>query len=80
MNCEEVVEFLIDYVSGSLPHRQRSAFEQHLRECAECLAYLASYRQTVALGKQAFAGGDEAVPDDMPERLIVAIRSARAKP
>ena len=79
MTCREVIEFLMDYLSGELPSDQRAAFDEHLGECPECVAYLKSYQETVALGKEVFRHPDEEVPDDVPEDLVRAILAARRK-
>jgi anti-sigma factor RsiW len=77
MTCRELVDFLIDYTSGQLPADQRARFEEHLRDCPDCIAYLKSYEDTVKLGKDAFTHPDNGVPDEVPETLIRAILAAR---
>lgn len=77
MTCKELVEFLMDYLDGDLPEPQRKSFEEHLSACPDCIAYLATYEETIALGKQAYTADDEPVPAAVPEDLIRAILSAR---
>jgi len=79
MTCRDLVDFLMDYLSGELPPLQRTAFEEHLRDCPRCIAYLKSYQETVKLGRDAFRDRDEEVPDDVPEELVQAILAARRK-
>jgi anti-sigma factor RsiW len=79
MNCREVVEFLMEYLSGELEADQRLAFEEHLEACPECVTYLQSYKETVKLGKAVFKKPDERVPDEVPEELVQAILAARRK-
>jgi anti-sigma factor RsiW len=52
-------------------------FERHLTVCPNCVAYLSNYRQTVSLGRQAFADDDAALPDDVPDDLVNAILASR---
>jgi len=54
MTCRELVEFLMDYLDGQLSEPERLRFEEHLGECPDCVAYLATYREAVRLGKKAF--------------------------
>ena len=76
MTCKELVEFLMDYLDGLLAESQRRRFEEHLGECPDCVAYLATYREAVRLGKEACAAGD-CIPTDVPEELVRAILAAR---
>jgi len=78
MNCKELADFLLDYCERALPSAQQHAFEQHLAHCPPCRAYLASYRQTIELGR-ACAGADERAQKAarMPQRLVDAILAAR---
>ena len=76
LTCREFVDFLLAYQSGELPADQRAAFDEHLGECPDCVAYLDSYRQTVRIEKIACGCGDP-VPADVPEELIRAILAAR---
>jgi Putative zinc-finger len=78
VTCREFADFMGDYLSGELPPALRGAFDHHLSLCVNCQRYLASYRATVALGKQAFADADAALPADVPEELVKAILAARS--
>ncbi len=79
MTCREFVDFLIDYDTGEISEAQRVAFDEHMVLCPPCVAYVETYRQTVALGKSAFQDPEESLPDDVPEALIQAILAARAQ-
>lgn len=76
MNCRELVEFLIDYVSGELPTERRALFEGHLAECPNCVAYVQSYRATIEAGKAAY-DDPEARVAAMPPKLVQAILASR---
>jgi len=82
LSCRELIEFLDDYVGGSLPISERAAFDAHLERCAACVRYLRGYQGTlraVALSVAPEAG----VPQDVPEELVSAIlmaRKTRARP
>ena len=78
MTCKELVEFLMDYLDGLLAESERRRFEEHLGECPDCVAYLATYQEAVRLGKEACTAGDS-IPTDVPEDLVRAILAARRR-
>ncbi len=78
MTCRDLVDFLMAYLDEELPEAQRASFEEHLGMCPPCVAYLDTYRETVALGK-AVCSEDDSLPDDVPEALVQAILTARRK-
>jgi anti-sigma factor RsiW len=80
MTCRELVEFLMEYLSGELAVDQRRAFEDHLAVCPECVVYVKSYEETVKLGKAAFSHPDAGIPDEVPDDLVKAILRARRRP
>ena len=77
--CREIAEFLDDYVSGEMAAQLRAEFDYHLELCPNCRRYLASYRETIKLGRRAF--DDESAPAEtaVPEDLIQAILAAQRK-
>lgn len=77
MTCREFADFMADYLSGELDPDTRQHFDHHLTLCVNCVRYLTSYRETVALGKQAFADEDADLPVDVPDKLVNAILAAR---
>jgi anti-sigma factor RsiW len=79
LTCREVADFLMAYDDGELSPSERAAFDTHLAECPDCVAYLKSYRATVALGKQAFADESAAADEEVPEELVQAILAARRR-
>jgi len=78
MKCREFVEFVMEYLDGTLGEAERRVFEDHVELCPPCVNYLASYRETVRLGNSVCAPDDE-VPPDVPEELVQAILSARSR-
>jgi anti-sigma factor RsiW len=53
VTCIELIAFLDAYVDNELDPSTRSDFDLHLLVCASCLAYLASYRETIELARGA---------------------------
>ena len=84
LTCKQFIEFLDEYLGGEQPGDVREEFERHLACCRHCADFLRTYRDTIALGKGAFASEQAAVPPGVPEDLIRAVMSlttgAGAKP
>ena len=77
MTCREVIDFLMEYLSGGLSASERAEFDRHLADCPDCSAYLKSYKETIKLGKAVFADLDTPVLQDAPEELVQAILASR---
>lgn len=77
ITCRQFEDFILAYLEGELPDRQRFVFELHLKVCRECRDYLAAYRRTIEISKRAFEEPDRPVPDDVPVDLVKAILAAR---
>ena len=79
VTCRHLIEFLADYLDGTLPAKQREDFVDHLRLCPPCVTYLETYQATIRLGKEALLRNDlgASVPE-MPPDLVKAILAARA--
>lgn len=45
--CRELVEFLTDYIDGSLEPTERSRLDMHLRDCDGCANALEQFRTTI---------------------------------
>jgi anti-sigma factor RsiW len=74
INCRQLVAFIEDYMSGDLDGTHREDFERHLKVCPSCRAYLASYRETIALARGAFTD-----PTTLPAELMTAILATVAR-
>jgi anti-sigma factor RsiW len=79
LTCREFADFLMDYLSDELSTESRAAFEYHLSVCTNCQRYLASYRETIKLGKRAFENPEADLPSQVPDELVKAILAARPK-
>ena len=66
MTCRELIDLLADYLDSTLSQAAVVELEDHLAKCAECQAYLNTYRSTKALAAQA---GSVEMPAEMRRRL-----------
>jgi hypothetical protein len=49
VNCQELLDLLLEYTSGELVVEQHRSFELHLIGCDKCLMLVESYRYTIRL-------------------------------
>ena len=74
MTCQELADFICDYIEGKLPDGERQVFQVHLDRCPSCIAYLGSIESTCKMIDR-----EACEPfQDVPEELIQAILKARA--
>ena len=73
MNCDELLELLLDYVGGELVVEQRQTVEIHISGCPNCTIRIETYRQTVTLAR-ALPRCDR-LPPAVEERLRKALES-----
>lgn len=71
ITCRELVELLLDFVSGQMPQEQRDLIERHLGRCPPCVAYLESYRTVVAVTRRLPAAS---LPAHLEQRLQALLR------
>lgn len=82
LNCRQLIEFLAAYLDDELPAEERTAFDTHLSVCPYCRDYLATYRETIHLGRRALAGESailEAVPGELVDAILAARESGRPR-
>lgn len=80
--CRDITAFLDEYLEARLAPEAVRVFEEHIAECPDCDAFLASYRATRAVAGEALGGS--AAPSTeptkpAPDRLIEAILAARRR-
>ena len=80
LTCQQVLDFLMEYLDGELSSAVARRFEAHLGRCPACTDYLDSYKKAVALGKMALPQPEEPladVPDELVEAILASARSTR---
>ena len=74
MVCASGVGLLMDYLEGTLPPGVRADLDTHVAACARCQAFVASYRETPRIVREA---SPVTVPADLAESLLRFLRSRR---
>ncbi len=77
ITCAEFEDFIIAYLDDELSTRQRRIFEFHLAVCRECRDYLAAYRSTMNVTRDALDTRTAETLADVPEDLVEAVLAAR---
>lgn len=77
ITCRQFEDFIIDYLEGTLPERQRKRFEFHMKICRECKEYLAAYKASMEAARQGMTDSELADLGDVPEDLISAVIASR---
>lgn len=75
VDCRQLVGLLGDYVDEQLPNEVKAAFEDHIAQCAPCIAFVKQYRFAP---EQARAVLLRKVPTDLETRLL-SFLSAKCK-
>lgn len=77
VTCESGVAVLIEYLEGTLAEDVRVAVEAHVVQCPRCVAFIASYRETPRILRDATA---TEMPSDLVESLRSALSARRREP
>jgi Putative zinc-finger len=60
--CKQIADLVCNYLNDTLAPRVKRDFNQHLTICPDCVAFLNTYKKTVATTRSIRAG-------DMPENV-----------
>jgi anti-sigma factor RsiW len=72
ITCRQLVELLIDFITGELPPEHCQCIEQHMQRCPPCMTYVETYRLTIQLTRR--------LPcQPMPPALVDKLRQALAE-
>lgn len=75
--CEEIASLILDYLTRELDPETASAFEEHLRLCPDCVAFLKTYEKTVQATRSLRY---EDIPPQMEKRVRRFLRDRLKKP
>ncbi|MEW6747543.1 MAG: zf-HC2 domain-containing protein [Planctomycetota bacterium] len=79
VTCKELIGFLLAYLSGELPEERQRAFEEHLKICPPCVAYLKRYQQVMKITRAVEGDPLDSPPPELDEVLVRAILSSRPR-
>jgi len=79
LTCEELDQFVVDYLDRKLSSWQRFKFCFHILLCPKCRAFLDGYKKTVEIEKLTAISLERPAVEEAPEDLIRAILAARPK-
>jgi len=74
--CQELAEFLTDYLEGVLTPAERASFDRHIAACRDCTLYIEQMRLTIAATR---AIASEEIPHGVRDELLDAFRSWSAQ-
>jgi anti-sigma factor RsiW len=74
--CASGVSLLMDYLEDALPTDVRRDLEAHVTGCPRCTAFVASYRETPRILREASA---VTMPADLEGSLLRFLRSRRGQ-
>jgi hypothetical protein len=73
IECRQIAELLGDYFDDSLPKHTRELIEWHIDGCAPCVAFINTYRGTIAATRRL---PDAPMPVELKKRLIAVLKTA----
>jgi anti-sigma factor RsiW len=74
VTCASGVQLLMDYLEGALPAEVSAALEGHVAGCPRCVAFVASYRETPRILRDATTAS---LPVEIEESLRTFLRARR---
>jgi len=77
LTCRELIDFIVDYLDGTLTSDERADFDAHLAVCPHCVDYLDEYRATVEAGRASYLDREGPVPDEVPADLVAVVLAVR---
>ena len=72
LTCQQVIALLVEYITDALAPETVRAFQEHLRACEDCLAYLNTYRATI---RATHTLRYEDIPTALQDRLLSFLRT-----
>jgi hypothetical protein len=75
IECRQIAELLGDYLDGTLPNHTRELLEFHIDGCAPCVAFVNTYRGTIAATRTLPA---TPMPPELKNRLLSVLREQGA--
>ncbi|HEY5867491.1 MAG TPA: zf-HC2 domain-containing protein [Candidatus Tectomicrobia bacterium] len=79
VTCEQATALLLDYITGALDPVTTLALERHLERCADCVAFLQTYKETIRAARTLRYAD---MPGELQNRLVQTLHTKmkRARP
>ena len=74
LECRQIAELLGDYLDGTLANHVRELLEFHIEGCAPCVAFVNTYRGTIAATRTL---PETPMPTELKNRLLRVLREQR---
>jgi anti-sigma factor RsiW len=75
--CQELAEFLTDYLEGLLTPGEHASFDRHIAACRDCTLYIEQMRLTIAASGRIRS---DDIPPGVREELLQAFRGWAQRP
>lgn len=76
-NCKDLFAALSEYLDADLPAGDCAAIEAHIADCAPCVKFVASLKQTVRLCKDCGPAAElPPLSEDVRQRLLDAYQES----
>jgi hypothetical protein len=72
--CQELAEFLTEYLEGALGEAEHTSFDRHIAGCRDCTLYIEQMRVTIAVTGR--IRSDE-IPSGLRADLLSAFRRSQ---
>jgi Putative zinc-finger len=69
--CKQIADLVFNYINDTLAPRVKRDFNQHLKICPDCVAFLNTYRNTVAVTRSVRA---EEMPANVRDNILDFLR------
>jgi len=66
LTCQQIADFILDYLTGELHPDTASELEKHLHICPDCVAFMNTYKKTVEVTRSLPC---EDIPPEMEKRV-----------
>jgi len=76
LECRQIAELLGDYLDGTLPSHVRELLEFHIDGCAPCVAFVNTYRGTIAATRTL---PEAPMPIELKKRLLRVLKEQRSE-
>jgi anti-sigma factor RsiW len=75
ITCQQLIDFIVDYLEGGLSDEQHFEFERHLAVCPSCVNYLATYKETLQMSRVATMEREAPpLPEELVQRILQVVK------